>query len=134
VDPSGKDAARPDPAGTGTGAERPGIERSDIGVAAAVAFLTELVLVGLAAVAGWRLGTPPWTSILLAIGLPAVVVAVWSRWFAPMSRHRVRARGPRLAGQAAVILAVAALAAASGLLWWGVAVAAVGITAFAVAG
>lgn len=105
-----------------------------VGLAAVLAFLTELALVGLAAVAGWRLGSPPWTSILLAVALPAVVVALWARWFAPLSAHRVRGRGRRLAGQVVVILAVTALGVAAGLVWWGVVIAVVGIAAFAIAG
>lgn len=107
---------------------------ASIGPAAVVAFLSELALLALAVVTGWRLGTPPWTSLLLALVLAGVVVTVWGRWFAPTSAHRVQARGRRLAGQAALLLAVGALAAVAGLPWWGAAVAVVGITAFALAG
>ncbi|MDM7855116.1 DUF2568 domain-containing protein [Cellulomonas alba] len=124
----------PPPRGPGAARGGPGAAAASIGPAAVVAFLSELALLGLAVVTGWRLGTPPWTSLLLAVVLVAVVVAVWGRWFAPTSAHRVRARGRRLAGQAALLVAVGALAAVAGLPWWGAAVAVVGITAFALAG
>jgi len=105
-----------------------------VGGAAVVAFLAELALLALAAVAGWRLGGAPWSSILLAALLPGVVIAVWSRWFAPTSAHRVQLGGRRLAGQAAVFATGAGVAAAAGLTWWGVGLTVVAITAFALAG
>jgi hypothetical protein len=129
--PTVGDASRP---GGATERAAPAPAVTSVGPAAVVAFLSELALLGLAAVTGWRLGTPPWTSLLLAAVLAAVVVAVWGRWFAPRSAHRVRSRGRRLAGQAALLVAVGALAAVAGLPWWGAAVAVVGITAFALAG
>lgn len=107
--------------------------RSATHPAALAAFGAELALVVLAAVAGWRLGDPPGTALLLAVVLPLAVVVVWGRWFAPRSVHRIRRRRPRYAGQVAVFVVVAVLAASAGLLWWGVAVAVVGATAFAAA-
>lgn len=54
-----------------------------------VAFLVEVVMVALLAVAGWRLGSSTLLSLVLAVVFVAVAVAVWSRWMAPLSTHRL---------------------------------------------
>jgi hypothetical protein len=51
-------------------------------------------------------------SVALAIVAPAAMIAVWARWAAPRSAHRLE-RAPRVALQAAVfVIAAVALAAA----------------------
>ncbi|MEZ0447152.1 YrdB family protein [Cellulomonas sp. ICMP 17802] len=90
-----------------------------VGVLGVLAFLCELAMVALLAVAGWRLGPSTPASLALAVGLPAVAVAIWARWMAPASRHRLR-RGPRVAAQTALFVAVGAVCVAAGLAAWGV--------------
>ncbi|MFE5310048.1 YrdB family protein [Isoptericola sp. NPDC056605] len=107
------------------------------GPADLLAFACELALLALLAVSGWRLGsqvgdgaTTVVTGVLLAVGLPAVAVAVWGRWLARNAPGRLR-QPARLVVQAALFVVAGALAAASGLPGWGLGVAAVGVLAFA---
>lgn len=90
-----------------------------VGLLGVLAFLCELVMIGLLAVAGWRLGTSSPTSITLAVLLPAVAIAIWARWMAPTSRHRLR-RGPRVVAQTALFIAVGTACIYAGLTTWGI--------------
>jgi len=103
-----------------------------VGVIGALAFLCELAMIALLAVAGWRLGTSTWASIGLAVAFDAVAIGIWARWMAPTSAHRLR-RGPRLAAQAALFVAVGAVCVFAGLTAWGVAFAVVATGVFAAA-
>lgn len=57
----------------------------------ALTFLLELAcFVGLA-YAGAVVGSGPW-AFVLAVALPAAAIAVWARWNAPRSAHRLPTR------------------------------------------
>lgn len=109
-----------------------------VGVADAVAFVCELALLVLVGVAGWRIGSatdaaaplPAVLGGLLAVALPAGVVVVWARWLARTAAHRL-AQPWRLDVQVAVLVAAGLAVAGVGLVWWGVGLALVGTTAFA---
>ncbi len=53
----------------------------------AVVFLAEVAMVVLVWLIGWRWGSSTVASVLLAVGLVALVVLVWSRWLAPKAAH-----------------------------------------------
>ena len=93
--------------------------RSTVGLLGVLAFLCELVMIGLLAVAGWRLGTSSATSITLAVLLPAVAIAIWALWMAPASPRRSRC-GPRVAAQTALFIAVGTVCIYAGLTTWGI--------------
>ena len=97
-----------------------------------VAFLCELAMVALLAVAGWRLGSGTATSVALAVALPAVAVAIWARWMAPASGRRLRRR-PRVAAQTALFVAVGVVCVLAGLVLWGIVFTCVAGPVFAVA-
>jgi hypothetical protein len=105
-----------------------------VGPADVLAFLCELALLALLAVAGWRLGastalgTP--LAVVLALALPGVVVMVWGRWLARTAERRLP-QPWRLDVQIALFVAAGLLIAGVGLVWWGVGLALVGTTAFA---
>ncbi|WP_435738318.1 YrdB family protein [Cellulosimicrobium sp. PMB13] len=109
-----------------------------VGPTDVLAFLCELALVVLLVVAGWRLGTstglaaplPVLLGVLLALALPAAAIAVWGRWLAPRAARRL-SQPWRLDAQIAVFVASGLVVAAAGLVWWGVGLALVGTTAFA---
>ena len=103
-----------------------------VGVIGVLAFLCELAMIALLAVAGWRLGSSTWASIGLAVGFCVLAVGIWARWMAPTSAHRLR-RGPRVAAQAALFVAVAAVCIFAGLAAWGVAFALMATGVFAAA-
>ena len=103
-----------------------------VGVIGVLAFLCELAMIALLAVAGWRLGTSGWASIGLAVGFCALALGIWARWMAPTSAHRLRRR-PRFAAQTALFLTVGAVGVHSGLTAWGVAFAVVATGVFAAA-
>lgn len=103
-----------------------------VGVLGVLAFLCELVMVALLAVSGWRLGTATAASVALAVGLPLVAIAIWARWMAPASGHRLR-RGPRVAAQTGLFVAVGTVCIVAGLTAWGVAFALVASAVFALA-
>jgi len=94
--------------------------RPRVGLLGVLAFLCELAMIALLAAAGWRLGTSVTTSVALAVGLPVVAVAIWARWMAPASAHRLR-RGPRVVAQTALFVAVGGVCVVAGLVVWGVA-------------
>jgi hypothetical protein len=130
---TGRDASGPDR--EAAPARRPP-ER--IGLVDALAFLCEIALVVLLAVAGWRLGAsaglaeplPVLLGVVLALALPAAAVAVWGRWLAPRAAHRLP-QPWRLDVQIALFVAAGLAVAGVGLVWWGVGLALVGTTAFA---
>ncbi|MFC8921121.1 DUF2568 domain-containing protein [Cellulosimicrobium sp. NPDC057127] len=103
-----------------------------------VAFGCEVALLVLVAVAGWRVGAgtdapaplPTVLGVALAVALPAAVVVVWARWLAPTAAHRLPQ--PRRLDVQVVLFVTAGLTVAGvGLVWWGVGLALVGTTAFA---
>jgi hypothetical protein len=104
----------------------------------ALAFLCEITLVVLLAVVGWRLGAPTGLAgplpvllgVVLALALPAAAIAVWGRWLAPRAAHRLP-QPWRLDVQVALFVAAGLAVAGVGLVWWGVGLALVGTTAFA---
>ena len=103
-----------------------------VGVIGVLAFLCELAMIALLAVAGWRLGTSTWASIGLAVGFCVLAIGIWARWMAPTSAHRLR-RGPRVAAQTGLFLTVGAVAVYAGLTAWGVAFALLATGVFAAA-
>ena len=80
-----------------------------------MAFVVELAMLVLLALAGWRLGGNAAVSVLLAVVLVAVAVVVWGRWLAPRTSRRLP-RTPRLAAKALLFAATGVLAAGSGLV------------------
>lgn len=101
-----------------------------IGVLGVLAFVCELAMIALLAVAGWRLGSSTLASIALAVGFCVVAIGIWARWMAPASAHRLR-RGPRVAAQTALFVAVGAVCISAGLTAWGIAFAIVASAVFA---
>nr|WP_277818528.1 YrdB family protein [Cellulosimicrobium arenosum] len=99
-----------------------------------LAFACEVALVVLLGVAGWRLGTATGLAVplgvALALALPAATIVVWGRWLAPRAAHRL-SQPWRLDVQVAVFAAGGLVVALTGLVWWGVGLAVVGPTAFA---
>ncbi|MGF0115364.1 DUF2568 domain-containing protein [Promicromonospora sp. Marseille-Q5078] len=121
--PARNDPTRPTPPGA-------------VGPADLLAFLCELALLALLAVAGWRLGSGTGggaagvvAGLVLLLALPAVAVTVWGRWLARTTAHRLP-QPWRLTVQVVLFAAAGALAAAAGLPWWGLGVTAVGVVAF----
>lgn len=115
--------------------DRPRRDVPRVGAADVVAFLCELALLALVALVGWRLGGVSGPggvalSLVLAVALPALVVVVWGRWFARTATRRL-AQPWRLDAQVALFVAAGLAAAGVGLVWWGVGLALVGTTAFA---
>jgi hypothetical protein len=95
-----------------------------------LAFLCELVMIALLATAGWRLGASTVASVALAVALPAVATAIWARWMAPASAHRLR-RGPRVAAQTALFVVVGTICIYAGLTVWGIAFSVIASAVFA---
>jgi hypothetical protein len=60
------------------------------GAALALRFLLELCALAGLAYGGWRVDGPLWIRIILAVGLPVVGIAIWSRWVAPRASHPLR--------------------------------------------
>lgn len=93
-----------------------GIARQDGGVRGAaganavLAFLLELALLAAMVTLGVRLDVPVVAKVLLAILLPAAVIAVWGLWVAPRAPRRMPVR-PRFVLQA-VLFGLGALALA----------------------
>lgn len=54
----------------------------------ALKFALELACFAALAYAGAKLGSGLW-AVVLAVALPAVAIAVWARWNAPRSAHRL---------------------------------------------
>jgi len=88
-----------------------------VGVLGVLAFVVELAMLTLLAVAGWRLGTTTWMSVLLVVVLWVVAIAIWGRWLAPRSERRLA--GPARAALAtALFVGTAALAVIAGVSPW----------------
>lgn len=124
-----------DPA-PGEPSRRPAPDR--VGPVDALAFLCEIALLVLLAVAGWRLGAAADVpgaaraalSVVLALALPGLAVVVWARWLARTAARRLP-QPWRLDVQIALFVAAGLAIAGVGLVWWGVGLALVGTTAFA---
>lgn len=79
----------------------------------ALAFLCELALLVVLAVAGWGLVQVTSGRLLLAVALPVAAVVVWGIWAAPRSRHRL-GDPARFVLQTLLFAAAGALAAQGG--------------------
>ena len=103
------------------------------GLTDACAFALEIAMLVLLAVTGTRIGAALAVHVILAIALPAIALAIWATWAAPGSTHtnssapkraalsRRRLADPwRLVAQIVLFAITAGLAAAAGLLAWGV--------------
>ncbi len=82
-------------------------------------FIVEMALLAVLAVSGVRLGSRA-TAIALAVLLPLVAATLWGWYLAPRASRRLP-HPWRLAAKLAMILAAAALLAASGAAGWGLA-------------
>ncbi len=89
------------------------------GLTDACAFALEIAMLVLLAVTGTKIGSTLAVHVTLAILLPAIALAIWATWAAPMSRRRL-ADPWRLVAQIVLFAITAGLAAAAGLLAWGV--------------
>jgi hypothetical protein len=98
-------------------------------IAETVAFLSELMLLGTLGVVGWRVGTGGLISIALAALYPALGTLIWALWIAPKGARRLEDPW-RLVAQISLFLVVGVLAVITGLVVWGIVLAAVGIAAF----
>jgi hypothetical protein len=93
-----------------------------LGLNATLAFLLELALLGAAVAIGLLLPAPLGVRIVLAVLLPALVIAVWAVAIAPRSARRLAVR-PRLLAQT-VLFALAVIGLALlGQVGWAVALA-----------
>ncbi len=100
-----------------------------IGFADMVAFACELAMLVVIVVSVNHL-VDGWRSWLIGVAAAIVVVAVWARWMAPRSEHRLADPG-RYIAQAVLFIGVGVLAAVAGLLWVGVVFTVVSLAAFA---
>jgi Protein of unknown function (DUF2568) len=97
------------------------------GVLLAAAFLVEIAMLVVLAVAGASLGMGMLAKIALAVLLPALVIAVWSLLLAPRARRRL-ADPARLLVKLAIFLGSAATLAAAGYVLTATAFAVVAVT------
>jgi hypothetical protein len=93
---------------------RDGITLLDVSV-----FLAELVMLGVLAVAGARLGGTTVVEVLLAIALPLAVAAVWGVLLAPNAARRL-GYPIRMVVKVDLFTAAAVLLGVSGLVVWAV--------------
>jgi|GEM_PF-3478969 len=100
-------------------------------VAETVAFLSELTLLAVLGVTGWRLGGGALMSVALAALYPALAALIWSVWLAPRATHQL-AQPWRLVLQVGLFVAAGVGCALSGLVVLGVALAGIGSAAFVV--
>jgi hypothetical protein len=68
-------------------------------------FLAELAMLGALAWGGWNLSDSAPLSLVAAVALPVAGAAVWGRWVAPRSTHRLS--DPARAGVELVLFLVA---------------------------
>lgn len=100
----------------------------DLGPLDAVAFLVEVAMVVLLVLAGHGFGAG-WQGWAVGVFLAMVAIGIWAQWMAPTSPRRLE-QPTRLVVQIMLFLTVALYAAAGGLVWWGLAFAAVAIAVF----
>jgi hypothetical protein len=81
----------------------PGNDRPQLGVNAndVVAFVVELGMLALLAVAGWQVDAPTLVRLVLAVALPLAAVILWGLFAAP--RARVESEPLRLATKVLVL-------------------------------
>jgi thiol:disulfide interchange protein len=65
---------------------------------------------------GFEVGTNLLLRIVLGVGAPALMIAVWGYWLAPRARHRLPRPGV-FAGKLAVLLVAAAALWMAGHAW-----------------
>lgn len=94
-----------------------------------IAFACEMAMVVLLVAAGHGMASG-WRGWVLGAGLALVAVIIWSQWIAPTSDRRLE-NPVRFVAQVMLFLTTALYAAAGGLLWWGLAFAALSIAVFA---
>jgi hypothetical protein len=104
---------------------------NDVGLLDFVAFVSELVMLALLAVAGWRLPDTTWARVVVAIALPLAAAVVWGFWMAPNSPSRL-ANPLRVVAQAAIFVVTALVCASAGMLWVGIAFAIVSVGVFGI--
>ena len=100
-----------------------------IGYADMVAFVCELAMFALV-IASVNYLVVGWRSWLIGIAAALLVAAIWARWMAPSSSHRLSDPW-RYVAQAVLFVGVGVLAAISGLLWLGVVFTVTSLVAFA---
>jgi hypothetical protein len=105
------------------------VERQEMRIVDALAFLCEVALIVLLAITGSRLVPELAGRVLFAIALPLSGIVIWSVWMAPTSKRRLHDPW-RWIAQAAVFGAAAWLAAVANLAPWGIALAVLGIATF----
>lgn len=84
----------------------------------ALKFLLELAAFAALAYTGAKLGSGVW-AVVLAVVLPAAAIAVWGRWNAPRSAHRLAASA-RIPLELAVFVGGAIGLLVSRAVVWGV--------------
>ncbi|MEV6203380.1 YrdB family protein [Streptomyces sp. NPDC051771] len=73
-----------------------------------VAFLVELVALGVLGWWGWSVADPVWLRIVLAVAVPGVTAVVWGMFAAPKARVRLPVAG--VVGVKAVVFGAATAA------------------------
>jgi hypothetical protein len=58
-----------------------------------LAFAVELAMLAAFAVAGWGATSILWLRLALAVGLPALAIALWAVWGAPKAKTRLKRGG-----------------------------------------
>lgn len=81
-------------------------------------FLLEVVCFAALAYTGAAVGSGFW-AVALALALPAAAIAVWARWNAPRSAHRLPA-GTRIPLELAVFVSAAVGLLVAGAVTWAV--------------
>src|SRR5690348_7304430 len=84
-----------------------------------VVFLTELLLLGVLAVAGARLGSGVVASVLLAVALPVAAAVLWGLLLAPHAARRLH-HPQRLVVKIALVAVAATLLGVTGAVVWAI--------------
>ena len=100
-----------------------------VGFADMVAFACELAMF-VVVVAAVNSLVDGWRHWLVSLAAVVAIAAVWARWMAPRSEHRLQDPA-RYIAQAVLFVGVGALAAVAGLIWVGVGFTVVALGAFA---